>query len=56
MEMMMELYDRWYRRLNSHWILFVAFVLASIVCCSIAIGRSFCLNRLKTTNIADADS
>ncbi len=52
-EKMMELYDRWYRRLKSHWILFVAFVLASIVCCSIAIGWSF---RLKTFNIADADS
>ncbi|KAI0780115.1 hypothetical protein C8Q74DRAFT_743742 [Fomes fomentarius] len=50
---MMELYDHWYQRLKSHWILFVAFVLASIVCCSIAIGWSF---RLKTFNIADTDS
>ena len=46
-------YDIWYHRLRTHWVYFVAFLLASIVCCSIAIGWSF---RLRTFNIADPDS
>ncbi|RDX55062.1 hypothetical protein OH76DRAFT_860630 [Lentinus brumalis] len=52
-EKIVAYYDVWYHRLRVRWVWFVAFLLVSIVCCSIAIGWSF---RLRTFNIADPDS
>ncbi len=52
-EKIVAYYDLWYHRLRVRWVWFVAFLLVSIVCCSIAIGWSF---RLRTFNIADPDS